>query len=91
MIVRIAALAALLAAPAAVQANCRSVEEVKAFLEGRFGEAVVAYGVMDSGNLMQIWANLSTGTFTAVVTDGVVSCITASGEDFTTVGGRPNL
>jgi hypothetical protein len=91
MIMRIAALTAFLAAPAAVQANCRPVEEVKAFLEGRFGEAVVAYGVMDTGNLVQIWANLSTGTFTAVVSDGVFSCITANGGDFALLDGKPNL
>lgn len=91
MIVRIAALAALLAAPVAAQSNCRPVEEVKAFLEGRYGEAVVAYGIMDTGNLVQIWANLSTGTFTAVVSNGVFSCITANGTDFTTMRGRPNL
>jgi hypothetical protein len=91
MIVRIAALTAFLAAPVAAQTNCRPVEEVETFLEGRYGEAVVAYGVMDTGNLMQIWANLTTGTFTAVVTDGIVSCIAANGTDFTTVGGRPNL
>ena len=91
MIMRIAALAALLAAPVAAQSNCRPVEEVKTFLEGRYGEVVVAYGVMDTGNLVQIWANLTTGTFTAVVTDGIVSCIAVNGTDFTTVGGRPNL
>jgi hypothetical protein len=91
MIVRIAALAALLAAPAAAQANCRPVEEVKTFLEGRFGETVVAYGVMDTGNLVQIWANLSTGTFTAVVSDGVFSCITANGNDFAMLAEKPNL
>lgn len=91
MIMRIAALAVLFTAPAAAQANCRPVEEVKTFLEGRYGEVVVAYGVMDTGNLVQIWANLTTGTFTAVVTDGVFGCIAANGTDFTTVGRRPNL
>lgn len=91
MIMRIAALTAFLAAPVAAQSNCRPVEEVKTFLEGRYGEVVVAYGVMDTGNLVQIWANLTTGTFTAVVTDGIVSCIAANGGGFATVPGRPNL
>jgi len=91
MIVRIAALAALLAVPVAAQSNCRPAEEVKTFLEGRYGEAVVAYGVMDTGNLVQIWANLTTGTFTAVVSDGVFSCITANGGDFALLDGKPNL
>jgi len=91
MIIRIAALAALLAAPAAAQTNCLATAEADRQLSDRHGEGVVAYGMMRSGGLLQIWANPNTGTWSAVVTDGNISCLVADGTDFATIAAKPNL
>ena len=91
MIMRIAAIAALLAAPAAAQTNCGTTDEVERFLSDRHGERVVAFGLMQSGGLLQIWTNPKTGSFSAVVTDGNISCIAASGSSFAITPMPPNL
>ena len=91
MIMRIAAIAALLAAPAVAQSNCVATAEADRQLSDRHGEGVVAYGMMRSGGLMQIWTNPKTGSFSAVVTDGNISCIAASGSSFAITPLPPNL
>ena len=91
MIVRIAALAALLATPAVAQSNCVATADADRQLSDRHGEGVVVYGMMRSGGLLQIWANPDTGTWTAVVTDGTISCLVADGTDFGAIAGKPNL
>lgn len=91
VIASITALAVLLASPVAAQSRCASSGEVERYLKESHGEAIVAYGMMQSGGVLQIWSNPTTGTFSAVVTDGTISCIAASGENFATVSGRPNL
>ena len=91
MILRMAALAALLATPAVAQSNCAATADAERQLRDRHGEIIVAYGMMSSGGLLQIWANPNTGTWTAIVTDGTISCLVADGTDFAAVAPRPNL
>ena len=84
-------LALAVASPAAAQSQCGPTEQVIAALTGRYGEAVIAQGLVadPQGNLialMQTYVNADTGTWTVLMTrpDGM-SCMTASGGTYEAV------
>lgn len=81
--VLIAAAAVFMALPAfGQQSNCGPREAVLQVL-ARYGETRQSIGLAGSGSVVEMWANLETGTWTAVVTgtDGT-SCIAVDGQGF---------
>jgi len=70
----------------AQSAKCAPHESAVSYLASTYGEFRQSIGIYDDGRLMEIFANLETGTWTAVITgpDGV-SCIAASGQAFESV------
>lgn len=86
-----ALVAASLAVPAWAQSNCGSVADVTAKLTLSYGEEVAAEGVDTRGQLVQMWGNPQTGSWTATVSNGDMMCIVAQGGGFARVAFRPNL
>lgn len=80
----IAALVASFAAPAFGQSqNCGPREDVVTALTERFGESVQNRGISEGGLLVEMWGNVDSGSWTALVTTpDSVSCIVASGQGF---------
>lgn len=81
--IRAAILAACVATPAVAQ-QCGPTEALSAFLGREYDEWPVARGLSQSGDaIVQIWANLETGTWTLVVVrpDGM-SCMALTGQAF---------
>lgn len=77
--------AAVLAASGAAMAQsaqpCASREALAQKLGSEFGKAVAAAGVDAEGNLVQVFSNKDSGTWTIAVTlPGGPSCIVSSGE-----------
>ena len=79
-----ATIAAALAVPAfAQQQNCGLREDVVTALTERFGESVQNRGISEGGLLVEMWGNVDSGSWTALVTTpDSVSCIVASGQGF---------
>lgn len=74
----------LIAAPAFGQGqNCGPTLQVYEVLKEKHGESRHASGFSRDGMLIEMWANLDTGGWTALVThpEGM-SCVVASGEHF---------
>jgi hypothetical protein len=71
---------------AVAQENCDSHARVLIHLAEHYGE-VRQVAALGAGNtLVETWANLTTGTWTITVTPpGALTCIVASGGDFTLV------
>ena len=72
------------AAAHAQEDMCGPSETIHAALVERFGEQRIWHGLTGSGSIIEIWANLDTGTWTALQTypDGE-SCIRADGTNQT--------
>jgi hypothetical protein len=87
----LAVIASLLAAPVLAQSDCASRESAERQLQSNHGEGLVMYGVTSSGAVLQIWVNRQTGTWTAVITDGSISCIATHGVDAELLQLPPNL
>ncbi len=64
--------------PAQAQMVCVSEEDFNKALAS-FEERKVFEGVTNSGLLFMVYANVATGSFTVVITDGAQFCIPASG------------
>lgn len=73
-----------MAGPAMADQNCGDHDAVLSALERHYGETVQARAVQTNGTMMELTANLATGTWTAVITDAAGrSCGAAAGEKFT--------
>lgn len=72
---------AALAAP-----QCGPRDQVLPVLQQKYGEARVGMGLVGTAQVMEVFANPETGTWTitASLPDGVM-CLVASGEHFETV------
>lgn len=84
----IAALAVSIALPAFAQGqNCGPRESVHERLKEGFGESIQSIGLLQNNGVMEIWANVDTGTWTVVVTapDASISCLVASGQGFSRI------
>jgi hypothetical protein len=78
-----------LASPVAAQAPrpCAPDPAIPDRLASEYGEAVTGGGIDAAGRLLRIFANLETGTWTAVVSTAEgISCVVSSGESWS--GGR---
>ena len=77
----IALLAALLASPAMAEPYCDTRGVIIEALAGRYGEGPVLAAIDAGGNLVEIVANVSTGTWTLIVTKpGGAACVIATGN-----------
>ncbi len=82
----LAALALLLWAGAAQGQACASRAEVKARLDGRYGEAPVGIGVTSAGSIIEIWTTADGSTWTVAVTNPQgTTCLISSGTAWETV------
>ena len=63
--------------------TCRPWREVNQYLDHKFAEQPVAYGVQDNGSLLQIYASADTGTWTLVSMqpDGT-ACLLGAGNSW---------
>lgn len=69
--------------PLLAQGNCGGYADAAAALSSRWGEAPVGGGLDAQGNLVQVWANLDTGTWSVLVlTPGGPACLVASGDNW---------
>lgn len=65
---------------------CGPYEAMKETLGDSFGETTVGVGLSAQGNVISVFANLETGTFTLVVTDVTMqTCIAVSGSSYEVV------
>ena len=82
--------AALCAGQASAQAQCANTIDVYDFLAEQHGESRQSRGFAESGAFVEMFANLETGSWTALVTlpDGQ-SCVVASGMYFETEAAPP--
>lgn len=87
----IAAGAIALASPAVAEPQCMGYPDLAAALTTEFSESVVGRGI-SSGNIAEVWANPSTGTWTlVVVTPAGVGCIAGHGTNWEIYpAGRPS-
>ena len=78
------ALAALLAFPAVAQERqCGPRDNVLRVLSDQYGETRQSVAMTAGGAILEMLANLSTGSWTALMTmPGDLSCLVASGGDF---------
>jgi hypothetical protein len=73
---------ALLASPAlARQLPCGETTQLKRMLDQSYGEVPISNGLQGNGQLLQIFASPTTGTWTAVTTTPRgMSCVVATGK-----------
>ena len=89
---RLALLACLIAAPAVAQDGppCGPRENIAGILSQQFGEEPAGMGVSDEGPMLEVFANPTTGTWTALASDpGGQSCIVSYGQGWMTIPGAP--
>lgn len=73
---------AMIATPATAQQNCGPRTAVADRLTSQYGETRKSIG-LDSGGMVETWANESTGTFTiTVTTPSGLTCLVSSGQNF---------
>lgn len=77
------ALAATFTALPAAAGGCAPRNEVIGLLAGQFGETRHALGLTDHGEVLEVWGNPATGSWTVTVTtpDGI-TCLGAQGGAF---------
>lgn len=70
--------------------QCAAPTAMAEALARQFGETVQVEGRTESGALVQIWANLKTGTWTATVSSQGQTCMVAAGDRYQpTKPGKP--
>ncbi len=76
---------ALLATEAAAQSACNQRDDVIGHLAKKFGEAPVALGVTNKGNLVEVLTTGDGNTWTIIVSQpNGTSCMVAAGEGWRT-------
>jgi hypothetical protein len=92
----VAAGAGLLAAPAGAQPPptesrlpCHRFEEIARQLDQKYDEAPVSFGIQSNGNLLQVFASASQGTWTILsTTPSGLACIVAAGRGWEALKAR---
>lgn len=84
-----AALAVFMASPVMGQEQCGVRTELTAWLSEEYGETMQSAGIMPSGSVFETWANVETGTFTVLLTEGATSCMVIAGNGFARVDEDP--
>lgn len=76
----LAAAALLLTAlPAVSQEQCGPLHMIQQQLADGYGERLVVEAAMQDGSILQVYLNDQTQTWTALVTNGQIGCLRASG------------
>lgn len=77
--------------PAIAQMQCGGYADAVAFLYERYGESLTVQGIDGAGNVIAMFANPDTGTWTAFIVypDGT-ACMASSGADFEFHKPKPN-
>lgn len=86
------ALVALVAAsPASAQMQCGGYADAVAHLSSEYGESLAVRGMDGAGDVVEMFANPDTGTWTALIVrpDGT-ACMVAAGGDFEYHKPKPN-
>lgn len=88
----LAALAVLLAFPAHAQSTCGPRDGLEASMMQQYGEARVSVALDNRSFLIEVWANPTSGTWTATLTtpDGQ-ACIAAYGTGYEAVTVIPGV
>ena len=69
-------------------ARCGLAEVMKTALVSQYGEAKAATGMVGQHQLMELWANPRSGSWTVMLTSPQgVSCVVAMGNEFEAVSG----
>jgi hypothetical protein len=69
--------------PAHAQQQCAVRTDIVEGLAERYGERQMMSGLNPDGSMVQIFANVETGTWTALVVEANgMACLVAAGEDF---------
>jgi hypothetical protein len=90
MLIRATALAVLLPCAAVAQSNCMPRDDMAAWLGEQFAEARVSMALADTGQMVETYANLDTGTWTLTATQpGGPTCIVVYGRAFQLVAAEP--
>lgn len=81
--IRLAIALTLAGLPAAAQGNCGPRDAVLAHLAAKYGETRQSIGMAANGQVMEVFANTDSGSWTVTVTtpQGMI-CMLASGEGF---------
>lgn len=67
---------------ASAQANCNDRDTIVERLASKYGEHQQSLGITENKVLLEVFANLETGTFSVIVTDAnKVSCLIATGTN----------
>ncbi len=88
---RLALVSLLIGSPAFAQMQCGGYADAVAFLHERYGEALMVQGIDGAGNVIAMFANPDTGTWTAFIVypDGT-ACMASSGTGFEFHKPKPN-
>ena len=71
----------LAALPTPEAPMCGVYDELRTFLDDRFGERPTSSGLADDGTVMQVFASPGAGTWTMVSVDsGGLACVLATGQ-----------
>lgn len=88
---RLALVSMLIGSPAFAQMQCGGYADAVAFLDEQYGESLTVQGLDGAGNIIAMYSNPDTGTWTAfVVTPDGRACMVASGGDFEYHKPKPN-
>lgn len=81
--IRLIAFAALFAMPAVAQQRvCLTHDVMTELLADRYGEARQTVALDGQGNVIETWANHSTGSWTATLTANGLTCIVSAGDNW---------
>ena len=80
------------AAPSSAQSVCNTTPVIYSILSGKHGESTAARGMTRGGELLEMWANRDTGSWSLLITrpDGI-TCLVQAGQNFNAVPVPPNL
>lgn len=88
----LAIIVALAATPALSQTQCAGTDQVAELLAANFGEVVQGLGLDASGNMMMVWANVATGTWTITAsTPAGMTCVIGAGEYYQAINSTPGV
>ena len=81
-----AVLGLAMCSPVAAQPNCADRDQMVTKLSEKFGETQQSYGLTPNNNIIEMFANQESGTWTALLTTSTgKSCMMASGTAFRNV------
>ncbi|MBC7155746.1 MAG: hypothetical protein H5U19_14305 [Rhodobacteraceae bacterium] len=76
----------------AAQSVCNTTPVIYGILSGKHGESPAARGMTRGSELLEMWANRDTGSWSLLITrpDGI-TCLVQAGQNFDAVPAPPNL